>query len=153
MNFLKRPHRIRRYSRPEIVRGYSSIPYQDLMLPLDVQTLKDEVITTPDGSRSVQRLKVFCDSSILVENQEKQQKADRLWFQGKWFECRSSRLSENTPLRHWTATFVECLDAEPEPELEAKSKPEPDAETESKRDAGESEVGEDESGGSERGPL
>ena len=100
MNFLKRPYRFRRYSAPRIERGYSTIPYEDLTLPADVQTLEDTVITTPDGSKSVQRLKVFCDSIILVENEERQQKADRLWFQDKWFECRSSRLSENTPLRH-----------------------------------------------------
>lgn len=115
MNFLKRPHIIRRYLKPIIVKGYSSIPYEEITLPMDVQTLEDTVITTPDGSRSIQRLKVFCDSIILVENRDKQQKADRLWFQNTWFECKSSRLSENTPLRHWTATFVECLDNEPGP--------------------------------------
>lgn len=121
MNFLKRPHIIRRYSKPIIVKGYSSIPYEEITLPMDIQTLEDTVITTSDGSRSIQRLKVFCDSIILVENKEKQQKADRLWFQDTWFECKSSRLSENTPLRHWTATFVECLDNEPGPnEMESE---------------------------------
>lgn len=115
MNIFKKPHTIRRYSAPKIVRGYSSIPYEELTLPMDVQTLKDETITTPEGTKSVQRLKVFCDFEILVENQGTQQKGDRLWFQGKWFECKSSRLSENTPLRHWTSTFVECLDNEPAP--------------------------------------
>lgn len=132
MNFLKRPHLLRRYSKPEIVRGYSSIPYEDKTLPMDIQTLEDMVITTADGSKSIQRLKVFCDSIILVENEENQQKADRLWFQDKWFECKSSRLSENTPLKHWTATFVECLDVEKGPQ----------------DNTGESEGGEDEPGGS-----
>lgn len=112
MKFFKHPHRLRRYSEPTIIRGYSSIPYKDFTLPVDIQTMEDAMVTTADGSRSVQRLKAFCDSEILVENISKQQKADRLWFQGKWFECRSSRLSENTPLRHYTATFVECLDQE-----------------------------------------
>lgn len=115
MNFLKKPHTLRRYSKPVYVKGYSSIPYEELTLPMDIQTLNNEVITTPDGSKSVQRLKVFCDSRIMVEDEQNQQKADRIWFQDKWFSCRSSRLSENTPLRHWTAEFVECLDAEPEP--------------------------------------
>ena len=115
MNFLKRHHILRRYLEPKIVKGYSSIPYEDLTLPMDIQTLEDQVITTSDGTKSVQRLKVFCDYQILVENQERQQKADRVWFQDTWFECKSSRLSENTPLRHWTATFVECLDNEPAP--------------------------------------
>lgn len=119
MNFLKRIYLLRRHFRPQIVRGYFSISYKDFMLPMDIQTLEDEVITTSAGSRSVQRLKVFCDSIILVENQENQQKADHIWFQGKWFECRSSRLSENTPLRHWTAVFIECLDQEAEPKKES----------------------------------
>lgn len=113
MNFLKRPHTIRRYSKPVFVKGYSSIPYEDLTLPMDVQTLEDVVITTSDGSKSVQKLKVFCDSEILVESEAEQRKADRLWFQNKWFECKSCRLSENTPLRHYTAAFIECLDQEP----------------------------------------
>lgn len=113
MNFLKKPHTIRRYSEPVFVKGYSSIPFEDLTLPMDVQTLEDVVITTSDGSKSVQKLKVFCDSKILVESEAKQQKADRLWFHNKWFECKSCRLSENTPLRHYTATFIECLDQEP----------------------------------------
>lgn len=115
MNFFRKPYSFRRYSEPQIIRGYHSIPYEDLTLPADVQTMENVVITTPDGSESVQRLKVFCDEEILVENTARKQKADRLWFQGKWFECRSSRLSENTPLRHYTATFVECLDQEAGP--------------------------------------
>lgn len=83
MNFLKRPHTLRRYSEPVFVKGYSSIPYKNLTLPMDVQTLEDVVITTPDGSKSVQKLKVFCDSEIFVESEAKQQKADRLWFQNQ----------------------------------------------------------------------
>lgn len=117
MNFFKRPHKIRRYSEPKIINGYSSIPYEILTLPMDVQTLEETVITTPDGSRSVQQLKVFCDSEILIENEDTQQKADRLWFQEKWFECKACRLSGNTPLRHYTATFIECLDNEQGPEV------------------------------------
>lgn len=112
MDFFRKPHTLRRYMEPKIVRGYPSIPYEDLTFPMDVQTMEDAVITEGDGSRSVQRLKVFCDDEILVEDTAKKQKGDRIWFQGKWFECRSSRLSENTPLRHWTSTFVECPDQE-----------------------------------------
>lgn len=117
MNFFKKQKQIKRYSEPTNIKGYISIPYETLTFPMDVQTLEDVVITTPDGSRSVQQLKVFCDSEILIENEEKQQKADRIWFQDKWFECKSCRLSENTPLRHYTATFIECLDNEPGPEV------------------------------------
>lgn len=117
MNFLKKKKQIRRYSKPINIKGYNSIPYEELTLLMDVQTLEDVVITTEDGSKSIQKIKVFCDNKILVENETNQQKADRLWFNGKWFECQSSRLSENTPLRHYTATFIECLDQEPGPDI------------------------------------
>ncbi len=79
---------------------------------MDIQTLENKVDTTHDGRDAVKRLKVFCDLEILAEDKDKQQKADRVFFQGKWFECQTSRLSENTPLRHYTATFVQCLDDE-----------------------------------------
>lgn len=118
MKFLKRKHVLRRYSEPRFDKGYFTIPYTDFYIFADVQTTEDIVVTTDDGSKSVQRLKVFCDDKIFVENEAKKQKADRIWFQDKWFECQSSRLSENTPLRHWTATFVECLDAEDGPSFE-----------------------------------
>ncbi len=117
MIFFKRPHLLRRYLEPTFVRGYSTIPYTDIIFLMDVQTLEDEVITTSDGSKSVQRLKVFCDDIILVESEAKRQKADRLWFQDTWFECKSSRYSGNTSLKHWTAIFVECLDQEPPPNM------------------------------------
>lgn len=119
MNFFKKPYTIRRFLRPVFVKGYSTIPYTDLMVPGDVQTLSDDIITTSDGSVSVKRLKVFCDEEIQVEDMDRQQKADRIYYQGKWFECKSSRLSENTPLRHYIATFTELLDSEPAPEENA----------------------------------
>ena len=130
MNFLKRPYTLRRYSTPVYSKGYSSIPYEDITLPMDVQTLQDMVETTPDGREAVQRLKVFCDSKILVEDEDHQQKADRIWFQDKWFECQSSRLSDNTPLRHWTATFVQCLDQDEGPQPFVPTPPDPEENTE-----------------------
>lgn len=116
MNFFKRKHIFRRYSEPVWEEGYASTPYEDMGLLADVQTMSDQAKTSQDGTDAVQRLKVFCDVQLLTENDEMKQKADRLWFQGKWFDCVSSRLSENTPLRHWTATFVQCLDSDEPPE-------------------------------------
>lgn len=124
MNFFKKPYTLRRYSEPVFTKGYSSIPYADQTLQMDVQTLSDDNVTTADGTVSVQRLKAFSDSPILAEDAEEKQKADRIWFQGKWFECKSSRLSGNTPLKHYTATFIECLDKEDEPKTTAIEKKE-----------------------------
>lgn len=115
MNFLKKPYLFKRHGEPSIIRGYSSTSFKIFALPADVQTIEDKVFIAPDGSRSVQKLKVFCDYRILEEDHQQGQKADHLWFQGKWFTCTSSRLSENTPLRHWTAVFVECLEQAEKP--------------------------------------
>lgn len=117
MVFFKKPYVVRRYSKPVYVHGYLSSSYEDLKILMDVQTMEDTTKTEPDGAKSVQKLKVFCDWKLLVENVSEQQKSDHLWFQGKWFACQNSRLSENTPLRHYIATFVECLDQEEKPEL------------------------------------
>ncbi len=117
MVFFKKPHILRRYSDPVYINGHSSVPYQDMQVSMDVQTKEDTVKMDGDGARSKQALKVFCDSPILVEDASGQQKADRLWYQGKWFTCQNSRLSENTILRHYTADFVECPEQEKSPEL------------------------------------
>lgn len=116
MLFFKKPRIIRRYKEPIYEQGYYSTPYDDSALLMDVQTLQTMSRTGPDGTDSLQELKVFCDEELLTEDDTKQQKADRLWFQNKWFACTSCRLSENTPLRHWTATFVQCLEQEEPPE-------------------------------------
>ena len=123
MNIFKRPHVLRRYSKPSNEGGYIFTPYEDMTLPMDVQTLSNQATTEEDGTEAVQKLKVFCDFEILTESQDKQQKADRLWFQGKWFVCRQARLSENTPLRHWTCEFTEALDSEEAPEEVDKDEP------------------------------
>ncbi|MCI8627730.1 MAG: hypothetical protein HFI40_15910 [Lachnospiraceae bacterium] len=122
MVFFKRPYLVRRYQQSCFVRGYPSKAYEDIKLLLDVQTLENEVVTTPDGSRSVKRLEVYCDEELRVADVGKQQEADRIWFQGKWFTCQSSFLSDNTLLRHWLSEFVECLDQDDAPkEVEGKN--------------------------------
>lgn len=76
MNFLKKNYTLRRYSEPKYVQGYSSIPYEDLTLPMDIQTLEDTIKTEEDGRKSIQKLKVFCDYEILAEDEHKKRARD-----------------------------------------------------------------------------
>lgn len=115
MNFFKKKYVLRRYSTPQNMNGYITTPFADQLLLMDIQTVEAIVKPDTDGLETVQKLKVFCDFEIFVENDELQKKADRIWFQNKWFICISSRLSENTPLRHWTSMFIECQDKEEAP--------------------------------------
>ena len=108
MNIFKHPYTLRRFGEQVFVNGYAEYQYTDMTILADIQTTDYSMTTEADGIHETQRIKVFCDTEIRTENHETGRKADRVFFQGKWFECKSSRLSENTPLRHWTATFTEC---------------------------------------------
>ncbi len=110
MIFFKQEYVLRHFQEPKVVKGYISTTYEEETVLMDIQTTENVDITEPDGTRSVQKLKVFCDKEIRVADVKKQQTADWVWFQGKWFECQSCRLSENTFLKHYLATFIECLD-------------------------------------------
>lgn len=116
MIFFKKNYRLRRYQEPKIVRGYLYVGYEDQELSMDIQTLENKDITTTDGTKSIKRIQVFCDFPLMVSESSKQ-KADHVFYQGKWFECISSILSESTFLKHYTAEFVESLDQEEPPKV------------------------------------
>lgn len=111
----KKKRLIRRYSLPTNVDGYQVPLSEDFYISADVQTTGNTSSTGEDGDISTQSLKVFTDTELKVADGMTGTFGDRLWFQGKWFECRSSRLSENTFLKHWTSTFVQCTNQEDPP--------------------------------------
>lgn len=118
----KRKHILRRLVEPESSGGYVTEMTKDMVIKADVQTLSRRTTMGADGDYSVQEVKMFSDFEINVADQALGTMGDRLWFQGKWFECRSSRLSENTFLKHWTSTFVQCLNQEAPPDVEGLMK-------------------------------
>lgn len=111
----KKRRLIRRYSAPELGGGYAVSEHKDFWITADVQTTDRSVSTGADGDIGLQKLKVFTDSELCVADERAGTPGDRMWFQNRWFECRSSRLSENTFLKHWTSTFVECTNADDAP--------------------------------------
>lgn len=118
LSLWKRKHILRRKMDPVAYGGYVREDYQDILIMADIQTTDKSVSTGPDGDRSVQSLKMFCDFEVNTANRATGTRGDKVWHQGKWFECTSSRLSENTFLHHWTSTFVECLNQEEPPNVE-----------------------------------
>ena len=120
MIFFAKPQFLRRFKEPEIVEGYYNASYDDITLPANVQTLEDEIITASEGERSVRRLEMFSDERIMTDDPENRIKADMLWYQGKWYQCRSSVLCDTTILKHWDSVFVECLIQDAPPEAEGK---------------------------------
>lgn len=114
----KKKHILRRFRDPEVLGGYETHDYDDMIIQSDVQTTDNYATMGEDGDEPRQSLKMFSDCEICVADTTKGILGDQLWFQGKWFECRSSVLSENTFLRHYTSTFVECPVQNDPPELE-----------------------------------
>lgn len=109
---------IRRYGPPEAEGGYESSTCEDIVILADVQTTEKRTNTGEDGDDTLQKLKVFSEAEIKTADDSTGRKADLLWFQGKWYECRSSILSDNTMLKHWTSMFTQCANQPDAPDEE-----------------------------------
>lgn len=116
LNIWQKPRTVRRFSSSESANGYEFTSHEDLTLLADVQTSQRHQKTEDDGDSLFQTLKVFSNDEFQTADEATGRRADLLWFQGKWFECRSSILSDNTILSHWTSEFVQCLDQQEPPE-------------------------------------
>ena len=105
MPFLGDDYTIRRYKKDTVVRGYPCAEYEDITVYLDVQVMSDRAVIEAGGSRDKMMLKTFGDFPIRCSKQEEGVRSDQLLYEGRWFECVSSRLSKNTIIQHWTSTF------------------------------------------------
>lgn len=105
MPFFGENYTLRRYGEDKVVNGYPTAGYEDVTVFLDVQIMSDDEVIEAGGSRDKEMLKVFGDFPIRTSKQEKGVRSDQLLYEGRWFECISSRLSKNTIIRHWTSTF------------------------------------------------
>lgn len=103
---------LRRFQPSVYVKGHSLSSYDDKPLHADIQTLQNTSTTSESGAEAKQRIKVFSKEQIQIADKKKGIRADWVYFQGKWFEAVSCRLSENTLLKHYTSEFEEILDGE-----------------------------------------
>lgn len=105
MPFFAEDYTLRRYEKDAVVNGYPTAGCQDITISLDVQVMSDEEVIEAGGSRDKMMLKTFGNFPVRTSNQEEGIRSDQLLYEGRWFECMSSRLSKNTILKHWTSTF------------------------------------------------
>lgn len=105
MPFFAANYTLRRYEKDLVVNGYPTVGYKDSTVSLDVQEMSDQEVIEAGGSRDKMMLKAFGNFPIRTSKQEESVRSDQLLYEGRWFECMSSRLSKNTILKHWTSTF------------------------------------------------
>jgi hypothetical protein len=105
MPFWGKRYTLRRHGEDRIINGYSASGYKDITVFLDVQTMSEKEVIEAGGSRDQMTLKTFGDFPARCSSQEEGVKPDQLLYEGRWYECVSSRFSGNTILRHWTSTF------------------------------------------------
>ena len=100
---FKKTYNLRRYG-PEQEKGF---PYTDISLRLNVQPVSAvELQALPEGERSVKRLKAFGRENIRTASQTDGTPADRLWYQGQWYECEGADIWDHTPLAHCESQWV-----------------------------------------------
>lgn len=117
----KNKHILRRFSEPTYTGGYAVSSYTDITITANIQTPSRATSTATDGDYPHQTIKVFTETQLNTADDRTGTPADRIWFQDKWFECRTSRHSNDTFLHHWTAEFVECVAQDDAPDSEATS--------------------------------
>lgn len=119
MPFFGDNYTLRRFGESTIINGYSTEGYTDKNVFLDVQTVSDEATIEEVGSRDQMLLKTFGDFPIRCSKQDKGVVSDQILYDGRWYECISSKLSRNTFIEHWTSTFS-LIPENPDPQSEAE---------------------------------
>ena len=121
MRLWRKPYTLRRFQKKKIKRGYATSGYSDIQVELDVQPFSaKELEVLPEGERSMKHIKTFGDHPIQTADQKAGVKADRLFYEGRWYECTSSEPWTATPLGHYSSKFTEV----PEGQTEASAKTE-----------------------------
>ena len=105
---FKKPYVIRHYERQTIdSEGYASAPYADSMEMLNVQPLTpDDLMALPEGDRTVKRVKALGKGRLISADEFNGIPGDRLYYQGQWYECKSSVMWDHTIVSHYRSDFA-----------------------------------------------
>ncbi len=107
IGLFKRSYTVRRYGKQTIKNGYAASPWDDITVMLNIQPLtSNELRTLPEGERTVKRIKAFGPDHLTSADEFAGTLGDRLFYNGQWYECKSSVMWDHTPLSHYRSEFV-----------------------------------------------
>ena len=107
IKLFQKPYTVRQYAPQTVENGYAASPYTDAVMKLDVQPLSsDDLLALPDGDRTVKRIKSFGGAKLTAADEFEGRPGDRLFYNGRWYECTSSVMWDHTILRHYRSDFI-----------------------------------------------
>jgi hypothetical protein len=111
IGIFRRPYTIRRHGEQKVVSGYAVSGDSDFTAKLNVQPLSaKELLALPEGERTVARVKTFGSDALISADEHSQTPGDLLYYDGRWYECKSCVHWLHTPLAHYEAVFVILAD-------------------------------------------
>lgn len=104
---FRKPYTLRRHGEQTVKRGYASAPYSDIITRLNVQPqTPDSFEGREEGDTTVKHLKTWGRDRLTSADEINGIPGDLLYYQGGWYECKSSVMWEHTPLAHYQSDFV-----------------------------------------------
>lgn len=112
----KKCYPLRMYNRQGVVKGYAAFPsFTDKLVYLDIQPVNNSQQNLAEGDRTVRSIRAYGEFPIQTADAGQYYRADRLFFDGEWFECTSAQYYEHTPIKHWVYDFTRVPESENEP--------------------------------------
>lgn len=108
---------MRRYGEQQVVRGNVVRSYTESQVFLDIQPVMNEMTVTEGGKRVIKRITAYGNEMMHTEDVKNGIPADRIYFDGAWFECESSMKYEHSIVSHYTTSFVRVSEAVSEEEV------------------------------------
>ena len=115
IGFWLKKYPLRRFRGGQSMDGYGFASFDDLEIVAHVQTTDRSTRTFDTGDYTTQKLVLYTNDEVMPAEEAAGVPADMLLYRGKWYECRSAVLSDNTMLTHWTSTWVRCMDQDQPP--------------------------------------
>ena len=108
-SFFKKDYIIRRFGEETVVNGVSGAPHKDFVVAMeDVQYLSsDDLQALPEGERTVRHIKSIGSTKFITADEEAGTPGDWLYYNGRWYECKSCQFWDHTRLAHYESEFVE----------------------------------------------
>ena len=106
LDIFKKPYTLRRFEKTQPVKGYSRARYSDSTVKLNVQPLSmSELVTLPDGIRRSKNIKAIGQVQIKTADDRAGILADRIYYNGEWYECTGADIWGTTPVGQTEAIF------------------------------------------------